>query len=243
MSFACPRCGVGLLVGQVAGATLHGCGRCGGIFVDTAVAHRIANAGDPAALALADQAARAATSAVDVRAPVACPACQAPCGRELVACAGVEVDACPAHGTWFDRGELQAIAASLAQWRAAGAGAPRPAGAPVAAPGRAPAGLPRAPAYGAGAVAVGAAAGVALAGGAAVALAANDPTLVERARRAVDAHGAAAADGLDVAADVVDVGDAAVAGAELVAGGAEVAAEVGFSLFGVIGELLGALAD
>ncbi|HLM72696.1 MAG TPA: zf-TFIIB domain-containing protein, partial [Polyangiaceae bacterium] len=41
---ACPRCREQLYVGQASGVTLHGCGRCGGVWLGSACARRIAEA-------------------------------------------------------------------------------------------------------------------------------------------------------------------------------------------------------
>jgi len=76
-----------------------------------------------------------ATRAADTRPPVPCPVCRGAMQRHHVKVAGVDVDRCPAHGTFYDRGEVERVVEALraTRWRA-GAGA----SAEVAKAGRAP---------------------------------------------------------------------------------------------------------
>lgn len=99
----CPVCGLPLFTAETEGVTLRGCGRCGGIWVDNASArHALTVDADPIdALQL-----RAAKQGVRVPKPLLlrCPDCGAALRRADVA--GVEVDVCETHGTWFDPFEL-----------------------------------------------------------------------------------------------------------------------------------------
>jgi len=117
----CPRCQLGLHVAHASGATLHGCGGCGGIWVDLQTGHRLCEALDGDARALADSAEQYATHAVDTALAAVCPICAQALTRSRVQNAGVDIDYCPTHGTWFDRGELQKIAQATAIQRAYGA--------------------------------------------------------------------------------------------------------------------------
>ena len=96
----CPRCGIGL--GPTRFDWMHACARCGGVF---AAKH------GPKLDARAAEAAAEASLAAKVRASSApsalCPVCHARTERQLIG--AVEVDECGAHGTWFDRGELEAV--------------------------------------------------------------------------------------------------------------------------------------
>jgi Zn-finger nucleic acid-binding protein len=116
---ACPRCREQLYVGQASGVTLHGCGRCGGVWLGSACARRIAEALPGDAIELAGRVSKNAQGEVTTLAPVACPLCSAPMTRTRAAAAGVELDVCGAHGTWYDRHELEQIAAALSRspWR------------------------------------------------------------------------------------------------------------------------------
>ena len=99
----CPRCGIGL--GPTRFDWMHACARCGGVF---AAKH------GPDLDARAAEAAAEASLAAKVRAssaPLAlCPVCHARTERQLIG--AVEVDECGAHGTWFDRGEVEAVMAA-----------------------------------------------------------------------------------------------------------------------------------
>ncbi|MCC6524414.1 MAG: zf-TFIIB domain-containing protein [Polyangiaceae bacterium] len=96
----CPRCRLELARGA-RGAT---CGRCRGTFVDHAELR--------AALVAADAARSSAPFQLrkrcdpDVRS-FPCPACRQAMEREALGTrSGIFVDACAAHGSWFDAGEL-----------------------------------------------------------------------------------------------------------------------------------------
>lgn len=106
-SLKCPRCGVALFEGVAAEATLHGCGACGGIFLDNAASSRIVNAVQPGLTAMSDKAARAKKIAIDHAKPATCPLDGAP--LERVDVKGVELDVCKVHGTWFDAGEVRRV--------------------------------------------------------------------------------------------------------------------------------------
>ncbi|WP_438022615.1 zf-TFIIB domain-containing protein [Sorangium sp. So ce233] len=127
-SLTCPRCAVPLHVGQAGGMTLHGCGRCGGIWLGPACAQRLADALPGEASALAARASSRAAVDADVTPIVHCPVCAQPMQRTHAAAARLDLDMCGAHGTWYDRHELErvagAIAAQRSRWRVgAGAGA------------------------------------------------------------------------------------------------------------------------
>ena len=119
----CPRCRLDLFAGAAGGVTMHGCGRCGGVWLDNASARRIHEAAPADAVALADSASAAAAVAVDAAAVAPCAGCGQPMARTTIQAAGVDVDSCAPHGTWFDRGELHAVAdafAAIRQKRGAG---------------------------------------------------------------------------------------------------------------------------
>lgn len=103
----CPRCSASLFEGDAHGVKLLGCGICGGVFLGNDACAAITHAPDRQIAALASRAAeRAAAPDVDTRpANLRCPICAFPMQRTKVR-AVVELDACPAHGTWFDRGEV-----------------------------------------------------------------------------------------------------------------------------------------
>ncbi len=91
---------------------LHGCGRCGGIFIDVEDSKRLNAAFPLGATALADKAAMVAREAPNLRQDVACPVCRRTMQRTRLGTMTLELDIC-AHGTWFDRDELRLAAEAL----------------------------------------------------------------------------------------------------------------------------------
>jgi len=120
-SVTCPRCHGALHFGSTKSGPMYGCGVCGGIWLDRAMSERLTRALDSDTLALADSASHHARKRVETSAPLTCPSCAGSLTRRTVANARVEVDACPDHGTWFDRDELQKVARGFAAARAYGA--------------------------------------------------------------------------------------------------------------------------
>lgn len=106
-STPCPRCGSGLFEGKHGSASLLGCGRCGGAWVDSSAYAEVVRGAGLAYVALGEQATRAATiTAPD--GPVHCPVCAAPAIRKQ-ATPAVAIDVCEAHGAWFDANELRIV--------------------------------------------------------------------------------------------------------------------------------------
>lgn len=68
----------------------------------------------------ADIASRTSAHRVDTSGAIACPSCRSVLQRTRIGQAGVDVDYCPAHGTWFDKDELGRVAQSFATARAYG---------------------------------------------------------------------------------------------------------------------------
>ncbi len=123
-SLHCPRCRVALQPREVAGHVVHGCPACGGLWLDVAGSNRVTTVLCSATLAAADEASRVATHSPDTQLPdLPCPVCSQPMTRRHVDRARVDLDDCPQHGTWFDRGELQTVARSVAAVRAYGGAA------------------------------------------------------------------------------------------------------------------------
>ncbi len=116
-SLACPRCRVWLQVAAVGAHTLHGCTTCAGVWLDCRTAQQLCTALDNTTRSLVDGAARYAR-AVDTAQAVGCPVCGQWLARSRVASAGVDIDSCAQHGTWFDCGELAKIAQATAVARA-----------------------------------------------------------------------------------------------------------------------------
>jgi Zn-finger nucleic acid-binding protein len=104
----CPRCAVPLFEGKAGAVTLFGCGTCGGVWLDNVTTGLVIERVDVALLRMTDRATHAAHAHVDLEKPAACPLCGVMMTRVDVK--GVVVDACSAHGTWFDAGEVRRVA-------------------------------------------------------------------------------------------------------------------------------------
>ncbi len=118
----CPRCRVQLYLGDVQHAGALACGACGGVWLDTASATRVADGLDERLSAVAHRAAEGVVVASPVNGGLlACPICSK--GLAVTHVAHVELDVCAEHGTWFDRLELQHVARAFAIRRAYGAAA------------------------------------------------------------------------------------------------------------------------
>jgi Zn-finger nucleic acid-binding protein len=111
-------------VGHAAGVVLHGCGRCGGVWLATACAQRFAKSLPLDAIKLAARASHGARVVPDTAPAAPCPVCTRPMNRVRAAAARVDLDTCAAHGTWYDRDELEHIARVIrtSGWGAAGVG-------------------------------------------------------------------------------------------------------------------------
>jgi Zn-finger nucleic acid-binding protein len=107
------------------------CPRCGGVLAGLVASQRIVSLLDRTLLAIGFEArlGKAAPEKVET-ALVACPECLVDMQRVRIESAVCEIDACPAHGTWFDPGELEAVMRAYARAREHGVryqhGAPPP---------------------------------------------------------------------------------------------------------------------
>lgn len=124
MALRCPKCRV--LLHAVANRTgiAAVCARCGGLWLDNASSLSVLqDLVEPAVQLAAQQAAlgsaqvtpagggyrERAPRPIDEVAPRACASCDVPLVESTVRPAGVALDVCAQHGTWFDAGELWAI--------------------------------------------------------------------------------------------------------------------------------------
>lgn len=113
---ACPRCVVALFRGSVSGSELLACARCGGVWLDADASRLVVQELDVQIRHLAEQFARGTDANVGTgTADIECPICSKPLEQRTIATAGVEMDLCRDHGTWFDRDELGRIASVVAE--------------------------------------------------------------------------------------------------------------------------------
>jgi len=127
----CPGCGVALHAVSMTDGLLGGCSACGGVWIGNDVCRR-ALAGELSDDAktwikrVTDEARPAVSAGYRTPAPMAaqrrCPSCGGALARAMLQNPQVEVDFCRAHGAYFDRSELGAVAFE-AELRAADADA------------------------------------------------------------------------------------------------------------------------
>jgi Zn-finger nucleic acid-binding protein len=116
--YACPRCRSNghraPLYSQLAGGVgLHGCGACGGVFLAPACAQKLAAALPEEAIKLSVGASRAARYRPDTSPTLACPVCAKEMKRIKAARAGVDLDVCQPHGTFYDQQEIEKVTAAI----------------------------------------------------------------------------------------------------------------------------------
>lgn len=112
---ACPRCNVAMFEGRRGNFVLHGCGLCGGVWLDNAASQRVSSRFEPDAVALANAAAQSAQVHPHQGMPASCPVCHVEMNTVMVGGTAIEVDVCADHGTWFDRYELQQLSQMMGQ--------------------------------------------------------------------------------------------------------------------------------
>lgn len=126
MSLRCPSCRLELHAAAVPGGGVSLCHGCAGAWLDTAhsigLTRGIVSADFKRAMVRAEaEAIRIGEAAAGYRAANGraapaddatrlCAECDAPLSRATVKESQIATDACPAHGTWFDAGELLALA-------------------------------------------------------------------------------------------------------------------------------------
>jgi Zn-finger nucleic acid-binding protein len=110
-NMVCPACASSLLKGAVGPNQVYECDKCFGIWLDAGTFERICRAAEQQAVAVpGGQLGTATISTLETVRYRRCPACQDLMNRvNFAQCSGVIVDVCRAHGTWFDRDELQRI--------------------------------------------------------------------------------------------------------------------------------------
>lgn len=117
-SLHCPRCMTPMLLGHAGGMRLHGCGTCGGVWLGSDCAQRLASALPTEAIEMAARYDEDATVSVDTASKLDCPVCGVVMHCAHASAAKIDLDTCMGHGTWYDRQELGKIAGAIrnAQW-------------------------------------------------------------------------------------------------------------------------------
>jgi Zn-finger nucleic acid-binding protein len=112
---ACPRCAARLVARAVGDLTVDDCPGCAGVFIDAAaieqlLADRAEARADAVLGAYRGQARASDTTTRGGKLYVKCPICSTVMNRKQFARgAGVVLDVCRGHGTWFDAGELPVV--------------------------------------------------------------------------------------------------------------------------------------
>lgn len=107
----CPHCRRRLATVRVRDVDLHGCGACGGIWVDNASAQNLVKAPDTVFEDLATRCAAGARNRTKRATAPVCAKCRIPLDQAKNG--QLELDVCHLHGTWFDAFELAALIRSL----------------------------------------------------------------------------------------------------------------------------------
>lgn len=113
MTLRCPRCRTDLQERPAHELVIHGCVRCGGVWLDRDGVARLGEALSGKTLAAVDSMTREASQEEEEARPIDCPVCAEILIRRPVPAAGVAIDRCPEHGAWYDRNELQKVARAL----------------------------------------------------------------------------------------------------------------------------------
>lgn len=108
----CPRCRETLLPIQGVDGT-RWCEKCGGVFADLAASKRIVSSLDRVLLEIGFQASLGKGPKRDDTRKITCPECLIEMIRTRIESTNCDIDACPAHGTWFDTGELVDVLRAL----------------------------------------------------------------------------------------------------------------------------------
>ena len=108
---SCPRCSRQLHLAHVKGVSLHGCGGCGGLWLDNGSTNQVLARVCSEVTTMASLAAQNARQQVDLAGAIRCPECHRGLRRVPGGDPSLLVDICDEHGTWFDRDELQQVAA------------------------------------------------------------------------------------------------------------------------------------
>jgi len=112
----CPRCHESLVDAGTGGAVKH-CEKCGGVFADNEATKRIISTMDRALLEIGFQASLGKERKTYEPRELTCPECLIAMQRQRMESANCVVDVCPAHGTWFDTGELEDVMRAFARAR------------------------------------------------------------------------------------------------------------------------------
>lgn len=123
MANLCPKCRVALvhLADEARESVALGCQTCGGVFLDLRVMSNLVNGHGTGLLSAIGETAQQWRRVPASDAAVVCVVCEQAMQRFVTDLhgehvAGLVLDRCELHGTWFDAGELTSLAKGIAAW-------------------------------------------------------------------------------------------------------------------------------
>lgn len=120
---SCPRCREALVESELTTGVTY-CEKCGGVFADVPATQRIVSRMDRMLQEIGFRAAFGKARKNHEPRELTCPECLITMQQQRIESAACTVDVCPAHGTWFDTGELEDVMRAFARARKRGAHAP-----------------------------------------------------------------------------------------------------------------------
>jgi Zn-finger nucleic acid-binding protein len=99
---------------SVAEVAAHGCRTCGGAWLDRDANLAVVHSPDDAAVnAFRSHSAKARRPVDQAPDGLSCPVCNGTLRRHRIEGAWLDVDICDAHGTWYDRGEIERVIVAM----------------------------------------------------------------------------------------------------------------------------------
>ena len=116
--YPCPRCRSNgheapLYHRAAGGLGMNGCGACGGVFLAPGCAQKLAAALPDEAIKLSVSASQGARYRPDTSPALHCPVCAQEMKRIKAVKAGVDLDICQQHGTFYDHQEIEKVTAAI----------------------------------------------------------------------------------------------------------------------------------
>lgn len=109
---ACPVCAIPLFAAAKDGYRIDACGKCGGSWISLGDLRKMIDTSNKTPIELARMAdSVASTASPPTPEARTCPECKAPLAVDNLA--GVDIDVCGDHGTWFDARELERVSIVL----------------------------------------------------------------------------------------------------------------------------------
>lgn len=118
--YSCPRCLRPLTAYQAGAFVVDACLSCGGLFIDNAASRELVRAFDRDLVGIATTLGIGKGQTLGegvLTRGISCPKCATVLRTLKLQSAGVDVDICHEHGTWFDANELPKVARAYRRMR------------------------------------------------------------------------------------------------------------------------------